>query len=276
MIPTRTVRITDERLGQFHRYWTSLEGENPSGSIKDRMVEPELLLLKDNGATVTEISAGSTALSISYYALKYKLSCSLFVPTGIDALIKKQLEKRGASVTECEPSIAYEAYREFVTKAGPKVWPFGQMARKELGLHYKLWSEMHLEPLLPPIDYVIGSVGTGHSLTGISEGLKPAEGCVSIEPEAGFTVNGIRNVSMQNFGPEDPWNPPLFASRIETHLTGHFDGSLVESDQGPIYVSDSFKLSLEGLLKLNERWTEPKNIFIVGSHCRRISVVKNS
>lgn len=276
MIPTRTVRITDERLGQFHQYWTSLEGENPSGSIKDRMVEPELYLQKENSAAVAEISAGSTALSISYYALKYKVRCHLFVPSDLDALIKKQLKNRGAHVIECDPAHAYETYHEFLIKAGPKVWPFGQMARKDLALHYKMWSEKHLEPLLPPIDYVVGTVGTGHSLAGVSNGLKPAEGSVSVEPEAGLAIKGIRNVTLQNFGPDDPWRPSLFTSRQEARLTGRFDSSHLETDQGPIYVSDSFQLSLEGILKLSEHWTEPKNIFIVGSHCRRMNVVKNS
>jgi len=276
LIPTRTVRITDERLGYFHRFWTSLEGENPSGSIKDRMVEPELLLQKSQSGAVSEISAGSTALSISFYALKYKMECHLFVPKGIDSFIKRQLLKRGASLTECDPATAYASYNEYLKKSGNKIWSFGQMARRELSHHYKRWAEVELEPQLPPFDYVVGSIGTGHSLTGVTQGLRPREGSISIEPEAGTQINGVRNVKLQNFGQEDPFDPAYFSSRIETDCRGAFDGSPIETDQGPISVSDSFKLVLEGLLKLNDRWKEPKNIFIVGSHCRRINPVKNS
>jgi cysteine synthase A len=263
-------------LGQIHSYWTSLEGENPSGSLKDRMVEPELSLQKDKVPTVAEISAGSTALSISYYALKFKMQCRLFVPKGIDPLIKRQLVNRGAIVDECDPATAYEVYNDFIKKAGDKIWSFGQMSRKELKRHYTHWAQAELEPMLPPIDYVIGGIGTGHSLAGITEGLNPSEGSISVEPSAGTTVSGIRNAFLNNFGAADPWNPTLFDSRIETAFSGNFDSSLIETDQGPIYVSDSFKLTLDGLLKVSENWKVPKNIFIVGSHCRRINAVKNS
>jgi len=225
LIRTRTVRITDRRLGNAHRFWTSLEGENPSGSIKDRMVEPELSFQKNKALAVSEISAGSTALSISYYAMKFQMHCRLFVPKGIDPFIKSQLVSRGAVVKECDPATAYEYYNDFIKSAGNEFWSFGQMARRELSQHYKRWAQEELKLLLPPINYVVGSIGTGHSLAGITEGLNPFEGGISIEPAAGTTINGIRNSLLNSFGAVDPWNPTLVNARIKTSLQGHFDSS---------------------------------------------------
>jgi cysteine synthase A len=269
LIPTRIARITDERLGTFHRFWTSLEGENPSGSIKDRMVEPELSYGSKDLKEISEISAGSTALSLSYFASQFKLRCHLFVPKGIDALIKKQLIMRGALLTECDPKSAYRLYEDFLKKSGKRVWPFGQMKRKELNQHYKNWAKKDLEPFLPPFDFVVGSVGTGHSLTGVADGLSPKSGCISIEPLSGLSVNGIRNLQVLNFGDTDPCHPSYFKLRIETGFSETFSNNLVETDRGPVYMGDSFRLVLGGTLKLICELKEKKNIFLVGAHCRR-------
>ena len=80
MIQTNLVQLIDRRirLSRDVQLWTSLEGENPGGSIKDRMVLPELLQLKTKGINnISEISAGSTALSLAFYSQKFGLKCEL-------------------------------------------------------------------------------------------------------------------------------------------------------------------------------------------------------
>jgi cysteine synthase A len=234
------------------------------------MVLPELSIGSRHLKEVSEISAGSTALSLSYFALQLKLRCHLFVPKGIDSFIKKQLVLRGALLTECDSKNAYRLYEQFLKKSGKRIWAFGQMKRKELSVHYRNWAKKDLEPFLPPFDYVVGSIGTGHSLMGIASALNPKDGCIAVEPPEGVSISGIRNLKVLNFGETDPCDPGFFKERIETNISEKFAGNLVETDQGPIYAGDSFKLVLDGTMKLVSVSSGQKNVFLVGAHCRRV------
>ncbi len=269
MIPTTLVRLTDKRLNTPHRLWTTLEGENPSGSIKDRIVEPELLI-KENLKQVSEISAGSTAVSLSYYAQKMNIQCHFFVPDNISEETKKRLLKGGALLTLCNPNKAYELYEKFCELNATSIWPFHQMKRKELKLHYYNWASRHLAPLLKSVDHVIGAVGTGHSLLGVTTGLAPKLGCIAVEPADGQSISGVRNLRLQHFGTSDPCDTELIDKRIEVALYNDFSDSRLETDHGAVYIGDSFKLALVGTLEYLNKQPEPKNIFIVGSGCRRL------
>ncbi len=269
MIPTTVVQLIDKQINlpQDHQLWTTLEGENPGGSIKDRMVLPELLQLKKSGIdNISEISAGSTALSIAFYAQKYDLKCQLFVPFDIDEGLKKKLVQNGAYLTECIPSEAYQKYENFCQSSN--TWRFNQMQRKDLRLHYQKWAEEQLAPALPKLDFVIGAVGTGHSLLGIKIALTPKFGCVVAEPRPGEAVYGIRNLSQQSFGPDDPCELSLIEHRHELEKTQYFSSQIIESNHGTIAISDSFRLTLGVAISFLNKIKTPAKVLIVGSHCK--------
>ena len=269
MIPTTLVRITDNRilLGMGHQLWTTLEGENPGGSIKDRMVKPELLELKSRGITyISEISAGSTALSLAFYTQEFGLKCQLFVPDNIDKNLKEKLIHCGAQLVECDPKKAYEEYEVYCQSSNN--WRFGQMQKKELRLHYKKWAENALGLNLPCLDLVIGSVGTGHSLLGVKLALNPKFGCVVAEPKFDQPVSGIRNLTHQNFGQSDSCEQELIEHRLEIDKTQFYVGHHIESDHGIISISDSFRLTLGAAVSFLNKTDKAAKVFLVGSHCR--------
>lgn len=273
---TILVRLTDSKLNAVrngHEIWTTLEGENPGGSLKDRMVIAELEhALKDGrlgpGDTVAEISAGSTALSIAVHSRRLGLKCALFLPKDTSTELKQELETLEAELHFCEPTLAaYQEFDEFC--ATRPVWRFDQMRRPELKNHYAAWARTEIAPQFNSIDYVVAAVGTGLSLFGIRDGLMPQRGALSAEPREPRLIHGIRNLEKENFGPQDLCQINQIEKRIVLSAKEFFQTNYVETDHGPIYISDSFRVVLgavERIASLNAKLT----LFAVGSHNRRI------
>lgn len=276
MIRTLLVRLQDDRLSealQTKQLWTTLEGENPSGSIKDRMVLPELLQALKAGTLhagdhVSEISAGSTALSLAHYCQHLNLKCHLFVPNSISDALKEKLTSLKASLTLCDPQTAYQEYEDFLKLN--KFFAFQQMQRTSLRFHYRTWAQEHLHhKMQPTIDAVIGAVGTGHSLLGISEALQPHEGAISAEPITNEKTDGVRNIKETRFGANDPCPLNFINRRYEIPQTDFFPYSEIMTNVGLISVSDSFRLTLAAAQKFSEENSSAKRLFLVNSHGRR-------
>lgn len=277
MIRTLLVRIQDENLPEALRnreLWTTLEGENPSGSIKDRMVLPELLqTLKSRtikaGDCISEISSGSTALSLAHFCQHLNLKCHLFVPDSLPAHLKEKLISLKATLTLCNPATAYQEYEIFLQQN--KGFAFQQMQRVGLRKHYKVWALEHLhENMRSSVDAVVGAVGTGHSLLGITEALQPRYGAVSAEPVEDEKTDGVRNTKTTRFGEKDPCSLNLINKRYEIPQSQFFTQPQIMTNVGLISISDSFRLTLAAAQKFCEENSSAKRLFLVSSHAHRI------
>lgn len=259
--------------GGTRRFWTTLEGQNPGGSIKDRMVQPELERALNAGEirpgdTVSEISAGSTAISLAHYCRELELKCRLFIPENCPAETVLRLKKLGADLTACDPQTAYADYEKFLLRG--ETWPLQQMARKDLRHHYTEWARRHLVSQIKPAA-ILGATGTGHSLLGVSSAF-PEAVCIAAEPLAGEPLAGVRNLTQTNFGVNDPCELNKIQRRIEVPRTSRFFNEFlnrtIQSDHGPLEISDSFRLILAALGLYFESSDEGRDVFLVGSHNR--------
>lgn len=271
MIPTALTRVTDKALRGLdgsHEVWTTLEGENPGGSIKDRMVLGELRTALATGRlrpgdVVSEISAGSTALSLAHYAYHFRLKCALFVPVGLDTALCSRLERLGAELHFRTPEEGYEAYEEHCARYPS--WRLDQMTRPGLENHYSQWASSVLQPALGTPDLVVGAVGTGHSLLGIARGLRPSRGLCSAEPTEPRAVQGIRNVVLERFGDKDPCDPKSLDRRLEIGAEALFPSYRLRTEAGEILVTDSFRVVLGAVEHLLAEAPRPLKIFAVGA-----------
>ena len=136
MLGTRLVKIIDPRLQLSQDVFTTLEGENPGGSIKDRMVWGELSELLDGGDLkpgddIAEISAGSTALSLAYYSQLLGLKCHLFVPQTLESKMLERLSNLQATLHFfADVKSAYEEFDQFIQKS--KIRKFNQFGNLQL------------------------------------------------------------------------------------------------------------------------------------------------
>jgi cysteine synthase len=261
------VEIIDERVVRDGpRLFTTLEGHNPSGSIKDHMVLGELTELLNSGRVksgdrVSEVSAGSTASSLAHYCREMGLACDLFVP---DTLPKQQiadLKALGADVRTGSGAQGYALYEEFCARAQPH--RFEQLTDHSLLRHYEALGAA-IEDEVGPIDTVMGSVGTGHSLLGIAAAISPAPFVASAEPAEANAIPGVRNVELERFGPQDACTPEMFDLRLVLSAGERRDFGPVLTNRGEMWIGLSFALVLsavERLLALRRT----QRVFLVGA-----------
>ena len=184
--------------------FAKLEGQNPSGSIKDRialaMVEQaEVSGDLKPGDTIIEASSGNTAISLALIAKQRGYLVRVIIPGEVAPSIGDLLELYGAEITWCEPragmkgaiDLAMELARE------PGCYYLGQFDNQiNLETHYRTTGE-EIAQALPQVDVLVAGIGTGGTITGVGRRLREA-----------------RNVSTR-FG----WHPPRLR-RPENHATG--------------------------------------------------------
>lgn len=271
--PPTVVELTEPRLtASGARLFTSLEGENPSGSIKDRMVRAELEALMTAGALrpgdrVSEVSAGSTARALAHHCQELGLRCDLFVPDVLPESETEAFEQRGATVHRGSRETGYALYAEFCARERPH--RFDQLSDTTLSRHYRSLGA-GVSARVGPLDAVIGAVGTGHSLLGTAEGMTPRPFVVTAEPAEPYAVMGLRNVELERFGPDDPCTVDLFDTRtvVSADERATWPDGAVATDHGEVAGGASFAVVLSAAARLvAERRLE--RVFLVGATTRR-------
>ncbi len=273
MEPTQIVEVTDPEVLQTcpgNRFFTSLEGENAGGSIKDRMVTGELKELLDLGVLkpgdcVAEISAGSTAKSLAFFAPRFGLRCVLFVPESLAGTEVDDMRGAGAEVYPVKVEGALERFNAFCAKSG--VHPFNQAKDKTKRRFYADLGNA-VQGQVGSIEILIGAVGTGHSLLGVAAGFRPKPYIVSAEP-LDELVSGIRNIEKVRYGDTDPCDPSLFDKRVVLSANQYFPQSRILTSVGLVEIPDSFRVVLGALSAF--RKMRQKRFFLLGASNRRLS-----
>lgn len=264
------VEILDPRVVRDGtRLFTTLEGQNPSGTIKDRMVRAELEELLESGRLrpgdrVSDVSAGSTAGALAYHCNELGLVCDLFVPDVLPESFTAPLEQLGATVHRGSREEGYALYAEFCATENPH--RFDQLGDHSLLRHYAGLGAAAKEHA-GPIDTVLGAVGTGHSLLGVAEAIEPRPFVVSAEPAEPNVVLGIRNVELERFGPQDACKPEMFDLRLVLDAGQRREFGRVQTDRGEMAVGRSFELVLSAVERLLAQ-RPVERVFLVGAENR--------
>jgi cysteine synthase len=259
-------------LRDGNRVFTSLEGENPGGSMKDHMVAGEIAHLFKSGqvkkgSIISEVSAGSTAISLAYYCQEQGLRCTLFVPNTVLPSLVESLTSQGAEVFQEDMANIYPRYEKFLLEQPGSV-RFDQLFDFQKRRHYHSLGQRAAAHIGDPVSALIGAVGTGHSLLGTAEGAK-AHWVVSTEPQAGFAVSGVRNIELNRYGERDELGPQDFNQRVllsEDQLLGT---DVIKTDAGMVKIGPSFKLVLAGVQEYLHGKSQ-QNIFALGASLKRV------
>jgi cysteine synthase len=231
--------------------FTTLEGENPGGSVKDHMVKGELKerLARGDlkaGDTVVEATAGSTGRSLAFYSRELGLRCTLLIPAGLSSSIQTKLIDLGARLIPIDPAIAFAALEEHVRQTGD--WPLRQFSNPHLTRHYHSFAKNVLDHLR--LEAVLGAVGTGHSLAGFRSVCRERGIALhSAEPLAPASVEGVRNLDSQSLGANDPVNQSWFQREVLPERD-FFPRPVLATDKGLIEITPSFRMVLGAAIRL--------------------------
>jgi cysteine synthase len=196
------------------RIYAKLEGQNPGGSMKDRialrMVEgAERDGVLQPGDTILEPSSGNTGIGLALVARLKGYRLRVVLPENVSEERRQMLEIFGAEVI---PSPGEEGSNGAIRQAEKlaaedsslvMLFQYGNPANPDA--HYATTGPEILRDC-PELDVFVGGLGTSGTLMGVGRYLKeqkPEVRVVAVEPPAGELVQGLRSL-------EDGFVPPIF------------------------------------------------------------------
>jgi cysteine synthase len=204
------------------RLWAKLEGQNPTGSLKDRIAlrmveEAERDGLLKPGIPVLEPTSGNTGIALAMVCARRGYSLTAVIPANASEERVRLLEMYGAEIvfTPAEKGTngAIEI-AERMAAGGRYFMPFQYGNQANPRAHYDGTGAEILRDL-PEITHFVAGLGTGGTLTGAGRRLKehdPTIQVIAAEPELGELVYGLRSL-------EEGFVPPILDESV---LDGKF------------------------------------------------------
>ncbi len=203
------------------RIMAKLEGQNPGGSIKDRialaMIEQAekdgILMPGVPGQVLIEPSSGNTGIGLAMVCRIKGYSLKIVLPSNVSIERKQLLKVWGAEIIESpgsEGSNGAVRRAQKLAAENPEyifLYQYGNPANPRA--HYESTGpEIYRD--VPEVTHFVAGLGTSGTLMGVGRYLKernPAIQLWAIEPPAGEMVDGLRNL-------DDGYIPPVF---IDNH-----------------------------------------------------------
>jgi len=201
------------------KLYAKLEGQNPTGSIKDRvalkMVETAQL---EPGQELLEPTSGNTGISLALVArLKgYRLTCVM--PENVTEERRRLLGLYGAEIVESpgeEGSNGAVRMAQELVEREPRYRMLFQYANEANPLAHYEGTGAEIAAALDRVDVLVAGLGTGGTLMGAGRRLRESFPDVTVaaaEPLPGDPVMGLRSL-------EDGYVPPVLdVSQLDRKL----------------------------------------------------------
>jgi cysteine synthase B len=196
------------------RIVAKLEGQNPFGSVKDRIAKSMIEHAEKSGQlqpgqTILEPSSGNTGIALAAIAQLKGYPIKILMPSSVSIERRQMLEVFGAEVilTPGEEGSNGAVRRAQEMAAANREWCFLYQYGNDANplAHYEgtgpeIWRDC------PEITHFVAGLGTSGTLMGTGRYLKeqnPEIKVIAIEPPLGERVEGLRNI-------EDGYIPPVF------------------------------------------------------------------
>jgi cysteine synthase B len=243
------------------RIFAKLEGRNPTGSVKDRIVREMLMTALEDGRVapgdpIIEASTGNTGIALAMAGRALGHPVRIVIPRNVFPEIPRTLEAYGAEVHWVPADLgvkrAIEVAREIASREN---WFMLDQFSDPVNVraHYEGTAREILEDL-PQVDMFVAGLGTGGTITGVGRRLKeenPRTRIVAIEPHPGNQVQGLKSLA-------DGFIPPLLDySVLDAKIlvrSGHaFRGAAALMQREAIFGGVSSGAVLHGAMKAIQR-----------------------
>jgi cysteine synthase len=199
------------------RLWAKLEGQNPTGSLKDRIAVAMIEEGEVSGAltadkTILEPTSGNTGISLALVARRSGYRLMVVMPDNASEERVRLLELYGAEIVfspaDKGTNGAIEVARRLAQDPAYYMpFQYGNPANPRA--HYE-GTGAEIVRDLPETTHFVAGLGTGGTLTGAGRRLKehdPHIEVIAAEPELGELVYGLRSL-------DEGFIPPILDESI--------------------------------------------------------------
>jgi cysteine synthase B len=204
---TPIVRINKLNPNPNVAMFAKLEGNNPTGSIKDRIAlkmieqaELEGTLVK--GKTIIEPTSGNTGIGLAMIGTIKGYAVEIVMSEAVSVERRKMIAAFGATVTLTNAELgtdgAITKARELVKENPDKYFMPDQFSNEYNKIaHYKTTAEEIWKQMDGDIDYFVSALGTSGTIMGVGQALKennPNIKIVEAHPVKGHYIQGLKNM----------------------------------------------------------------------------------
>jgi cysteine synthase B len=241
-----------------------LEGNNPGGSVKDRIA---LFMIRDaertgkikKGDAILEATSGNTGIGLAMVgaALGYKVV--LTMPECVSMERRKVLEAFGAELIlspGCEGTDgAIKMARRIMDESGTKYFMPNQFDNPaNVRAHYETTGREIIEQTGGRIDVFVAGMGTTGTLMGAGRRLKefdPTIRIVGVEPNLGHKIQGLKNMK-ESIVPKN-YDPAFADEKITVTDDDAFTTTRELALKEGLFVGMSSGAAVWGALKMAKR-----------------------
>ena len=253
-----------------------LEGQNPGGSVKDRIAKAMIAAAEADGTlspgqTILEPSSGNTGIALAMIARLRGYPVKIVLPENVSVERRQLLEVFGAELILSpggEGSNGAVRRAQALAEEHPE-WAFLYQYGNEANprAHYEttgpeIWRDV------PEITHFVAGLGTSGTLMGVGTYLKeqnPQVQVLAVEPPIGERVEGLRSLDEGYIPPVyEQWGGPdlLDGKRIVRPRESIEWIRRLVSECG-IFAGISTGAALAGAVRVAERIDEGTIVFVV-------------
>lgn len=194
--------------------YAKLEGQNPTGSVKDRIALKMIERAEDTGEisphrTLLEPTSGNTGIALAMIGRLKGYQVSVVMPENVSVERSQLLYAYGADIIfsdgEKGSNGAIEVAQDLAEKNPHDylmMYQYGNSGNPDA--HYETTGQ-EIVDAVPEVDLFVAGLGTGGTLMGVGRRLRehnPAVKIVAVAPEPDDFISGLRRL-------EDGYVPPI-------------------------------------------------------------------
>ena len=254
--------------------YAKLEGQNPTGSVKDRIAKRMIEAAEQDGSlnkriTILEPTSGNTGISLAFVARLKGYKVKVVMPDNVSPERTQLLQAYGAEIVYSDGSYgtngAIEVAKEMMEQAKDNDYfmPYQYGNEANPGAHYETTGSEIIADL-PGVDVFVAGLGTGGTLMGVGRRLKEHRSSIkvmAVAPEHDEAIQGLRDL-------EEGFVPPildlaLLDSRIMAGTMDAFRGTQELLRQEGIFAGISSGSVIWAAMRTAERMEKGKIVCLL-------------
>jgi len=214
--------------------YAKLEGDNPGGSIKDRIAlkmieQAEAMGELVKGKTIIEPTSGNTGIALSMIGVVKGYDVEIVMSDAVSIERKNMIRAFGGKVTLTDGSLGTDGAiikaHELVEKYPDKYFMPDQFSNNYNKMaHYENTAREILEQTGGKVDYFVSAIGTSGTIMGVGKYLKeynPNIKIVCAHPKKGHYIQGLKN--MEEAIVPSIYDPSMIDSKVMVDTEDAFE-----------------------------------------------------